>query len=212
MRRAFGGEKKLKALDYVSYSLSRTVYRDEDTATTEQLWFVHMRKPLVIKLEINGQDTTMHATDLLPLISALENQEERAVHERLLRSRFFNFLYLLHAPEADFAFIAKQTYQSEPVDVIRVTDRLDQKVSLDLFVNREGEVVTSSTIDPESGQYEVFGDEFAYERIAGGLVFPLQYKVVQLGKLLVEGTFSNMQVNRLSPFWERQLRLLGIKP
>ena len=212
MLRAFGGKKKLKALDYITYRLTRTAYRDEDTTTTEQLWFMHLRKPLVIKLEVNGQDTIVSSTASLVLDCAPDIPERKAAYERLLRSRFFNFLYLLNAPDADISFITRQTYKREPVNIIRVSNRQFPTITLDLFVNRKGEVVTSSTIDRISGQYERFGDEYAYEKLAGGVVFPLLYRVVQQDKLLAEGIFSNMQLNSLSPFWERQLRLLAVTP
>ncbi|MFD2248277.1 hypothetical protein [Pontibacter ruber] len=209
MLRAFGGKKDLSKIESITYTLSRKTYKEGDTVSTKQLWYMHLQQPLVVRLDITGTDTTAVATTTYKEGKDTTN-EAKAAYEALLRARFFNFLYLLTTPEAEFTYLSQSTYRNSPVDIVRVTSSQNAQWTLDLFVNKKGEVVTSSSVNPTSGKYERFGDEYAYEKVAGNIVFPLQYRIVQQDKVLSEGLFSELQVNKLSPAWEKQLKRLGI--
>lgn len=200
--KAFGGEENLKSIEYITYTLSRKVYRQEDTISTRQLWYMHMQNPLVVKLEIAGTDTTVFYTNCDTEVSPAHKNQYNA----MLRSRFFNFFYLLTTSEAAFQYVRKDIYKGSKVDIIRVTNKIDPKLSLDLFVNSKGQIVTTSTESAVSGQYERFGDEFNYAVLPGNVVFPLHYKVVEREAILVEGVFSDLQINRLSPIWKKQIK------
>ena len=213
MWKVFGGKKNLNKMEYVTYTLTRSAYQENgDTVRTKQLWYVHLQKPLVIRLDIGAGDTTTSSTSFYKPEELSIHAEERAIYEGLLRARFFNFLYLLTSPDATFTYVKPYTYHNSPVDIIRVSSRQHPQLTVDLFVNKKGEIVTSSSPNPASDEYARFADELEYARIAGKITFPLIYRIVQQEKVLAEGLFSDMEINKLSPFWQKKLQVLGIAP
>ena len=211
MLKAFGGKKNLDKMEYVTYTLSRSAYMENgDTVRTKQLWYVHLQKPLVIRLDIGAGDTTTFSTSFYNPEELSEKAEERVIYEGLLRSRFFNFLYLLTSAEARFEYVKPYTYHNSQVDIIRASSRQHPQLTVDLFVNKRGQILTSSSPNPASGEYVRFADELDYVKVAGKITFPLVYRIVQEEKVLAEGLFSDMQINKLSPFWQKKLQVLGI--
>lgn len=212
MLKAFGGKRNLDKMEFITYTLSRSAFQENgDTVRTKQLWYVHLQKPLVIRLDIGSGDTTTFSTSFYKPEELNNKAEERAIYEGLLRSRFFNFLYMLTSPEATFVYVKPYTYRNNSVDIIRVSSRQYPQMTLDLFVNTKGEVVTSSSPNPSSGEYVRFADELEYVKVADKITFPLIYRVVQQEQVLAEGLFSDMQINKLSPFWQKKLQTLGIE-
>lgn len=210
MMRVFGGKRQLEKIDYITYCLSQEVYKNGDIIASRQLWYMHLKKPLVVKLDIIGQDTV---TSIISPRSAKESGGSRNgnISASLLRSRFFNFLYLLTAPEVEFIYVKQEIYKNIKVDIVRVTNKLDPSMSLDLFVSKKGEIITSSYPDPATGTYKSFGDEYCFEKVTNKISFPLHYKVVQHGDVLAGGLFSDFRVNKLSSFWLRRLALLELE-
>lgn len=203
MAKALGGKKALGQIEYMTYTLTREAFRERDTLCTTQLWYVHLRQPLIIRLDVAGADTLAISTALHN--PALSEQENKRVHDGLRRSVFFHFLYLLNAPEARYTYLGTYPYKGQQLDVVRVHNSQSPEMRLDLFVNKKGEVITSSSPNPETGTYERFGDEYDFIKVSDQIIFPVRYKVVQNKLVAAEGIFSDMTFNMLSPFWQKQL-------
>lgn len=187
MRKAFGGSGNLKRIRFITYTLTRASYQDGDTIRTKQLWYIDMRSPRVVRLDISGTDTVVSSQ----------------THESLLRARFFNFLYMLSSPDVTFQFLRTSVYQEQPISIVRATENMS-KATLDLFVAADGRIVTTSTVNNTTGKYESFADEGDYKR-QNRIIFPMSYVVLRQGKVSAEGLFSELCINSLAPFWKKHL-------
>ncbi|HEY1025745.1 MAG TPA: hypothetical protein VGE26_11315 [Sphingobacteriaceae bacterium] len=187
MRKAFGGTRDLERVNHITYTLTRTSYQNGDTVKTRHLWYMNMKKPEVLRFDISGKDTiaSTQATDAL------------------LRSRSFNFLYMLASPDITYKFEKKHIYQGQQVSIVSANDN-SSGAALDLFVTDDGRIVTSSTADRVTGRYETFADEEQYMPV-GDIVFPMVYRVIRDGKVSAEGLFTELTINRLSAFWKKAL-------
>lgn len=189
MEKAFGGKENLSKLQYITYKISRQGYANNDTIRTTQLWSIHLRKPSVLKLEVTGQDTLRYECNVSQV------DEITPACTNLLRARFYNFLYILTSPTVDFTWIDKTTYKGKIVDIIRVSEKSAPDLRLDVFVEENGEIITTSSISETTGRYERFADEFQYVQLEGGIRFPIQYMVFEKGIKIAEGIFSNISLN-----------------
>ncbi|AKD04192.1 hypothetical protein POKO110462_11500 [Pontibacter korlensis] len=210
MIQALGGQQALRQIDFMTYTLTREAYREKDTVRVSQHWYVHLRQPHIVRLDVAGTDTTVVGTTISH--PALSEQENKTIHDALRRSVFFNFLYLLNAPEARYTYLGTYLYKGQQLDIVRVHNSQSPDMRLDMFVNTKGEVITSSSPTPETGAYERFGDEYDFVKVSDKLVFPVRYRVVQNNKVIAEGIFSDMAFNALSPFWQKQLNKYQIRP
>lgn len=197
MEKAFGGKEKLSQMEYITYTISRRSFANLDTIHTTQLWYIHLKKPSVIKLDISGADT------VISKCHTAENSGGSPACAALLRARFYNFLYLLTSPTVQFSWLKKTTYKGMKVDIIRVSEKSSPELRLDIFVKGNGEIATTSTIAATTGKYERFADEFEYVELEGGIRFPLRYAVFAEGKITTEGWFSGISTNRHKAEWQQ---------
>lgn len=206
MEKAFGGKAKLSQLEYITYTIARRSYANLDTIHTTQLWYMHLKKPSLIKLGISGTDTVSSKCQ------TAENRGSSPACAALLRARFYNFLYLLTSPTVQFSWLKKTTYKGMKVDIIRVSEKSAPELRLDIFVKGNGEIATTSTISATTGKYERFADEFEYVELEGGIRFPLRYEVFADGKIIAEGWFSNISINQHKAEWQRLIGQLSAEP
>ncbi|WP_299708404.1 hypothetical protein [uncultured Pontibacter sp.] len=203
MIKALGGRKALGQIDFMTYTLTREAYREQDTVRVRQHWYVDLRQPHIVRLDVSGADTTMVSTAIQQ--PTLSEQENKTVHDALKRSVFFHFLYLLNAPEARYTYLGTYPYKGQQLDMVRVHNSQSPAMRLDLFVNKKGQVITSSSPNPDTGAYERFGDEYDFIKVSDKIVFPVRYRIVEHNQVLAEGIFSEMAFNTLSSFWQKKL-------
>lgn len=187
-----GGEKALKKLRKLSYTLEKGV--PNQAKVSEQVWIHFKRKRLKKNFTRKGQQVTQYYKKG----KAWEGKGKqkrllaKAETKRLGSDFFYNFLAMLKNPQIQWQWLKATTYQDQTVAIVRVLDGANM---LDLFVTPKGKILTSSTLDAKTGEYEVFADELEYVDIGKGLKFPLLFKVYSSGMLVYEGRFKDMKVN-----------------
>jgi hypothetical protein len=188
----FGGKKALKKLRKLSYTLEKGV--PNQATINEQIWVHFKRKRLKKIFTRKGQTVTQYAKNG----KAWEGKGRqkrllaKADTKRLTNVFFYNFLAMLKDPKIQWLWLKETTYQDQSVAIVRVADKT---YTLDLFVAPNGKILTSSTSDDKTGEYEVFADELEYVEIGKGLKFPLVFKVYSNGMLVYQGRFKDMKVN-----------------
>ena len=116
-----------------------------------------------------------------------------AQSQRLANNFFYNFIGMLQNAKVQWTFVKNTTYRKQQVRIVRVIDGQDQ---LDLFVNAQGDIVTSSTPDA-AGNYGYYADELEYKNVGKGVRFPLIFKVFRDGKCTYEGEFKNVVLTNM---------------
>ncbi|OJJ23489.1 hypothetical protein BKI52_03760 [marine bacterium AO1-C] len=188
--KVFGGKTALQTVKTFAYTLEKGVPDQPKTAEKVMLNFTKrfIKKTFekegktISHIYQNGKGWEMKQGKKTPLTDKLT--------KRLTNNFFYNFIGMLQDNDLQWKFIKNTTYRAQDVRIVRV---MNDEHQLDLFVNKKGEVVTSSTPN-ESGKYNYYADEYEYKAVGKGIRFPLIFRVFKAGKCTYEGMFKNVVV------------------
>ena len=190
--KAFGGKKALRSVKTFAYTLQKGV--PGKPKATEK-WVLHFAQnrienrmtkdgQTIIQRYENGQGWEVK--------SGKQSKLDTKATKRLTNNFFYNFIGMLQDESIRWEFIKNTIYREQKVRIVRVSNTAHR---LDLFVNKQGEIITSSTPD-STGKYSYFADEFEYKSVGQGIRFPLVFRVFEANNCTYEGVFSNVLINQ----------------
>lgn len=176
--KAFGGKKALQSIKTFAYTLNgQKVVIDFDKR--------------LLKKELTRSKTQFYENGKAWEIAIGEKKMlSKAKAARLGNTFFYNFLCMLTNDRIQWKFIKSTIYAKQAVDIVRISD---VKHSLDLFVARNGEILTSAS-PKEDGTYDSYADELEYVTLNKGVRFPLVFRIMRNGKASYEGRFENVKI------------------
>ncbi|MBC5993649.1 hypothetical protein [Pontibacter cellulosilyticus] len=199
MIKASGGEKALNAINLFSYSILKTSY-GTDTITTRTDYILDLSRQYVEEKQFTDIDSTIRWTDATGAWIILNGNKSKLPEDeikRLQRILLTNFISMLKNDALEYVYKESTSYKGKTVDIIKVYTPSRQNLVLDLFIDSEnGQILTSSKPDPETGKYSYYADELDYQHIGEGVKFPLVYQVWIGGKIVTEGRFMDVVVRK----------------
>ncbi|HAS40918.1 MAG TPA: hypothetical protein DCS93_10580 [Microscillaceae bacterium] len=190
--KAFGGKKALRSVKTFAYTLQKGV--PEKPKTTEK-WVLDFAQNRIEKRMTKDGQTIIQRYENgqgWEVKSSKQSKLDTKATKRLTNNFFYNFIGMLQDDSIRWEFIKNTIYRKQKVRIVRVSNTVHR---LDLFVNKQGEIVTSSTPD-STGKYSYFADEFEYKPVGQRIRFPLVFRVFEANKCTYEGVFSNVLINQ----------------
>ncbi len=187
--KAFGGEAAMKQVKELTYTLEKGKIGGAKTKERVTIYFRDVEVKQVFSKE-GVAITRLYSNGRIwekKNGNTVELPKEQS--KKLSNLFFYNFIGLLKDDLVKWKFIKSTTYRQQPVRIVRVSN---EQYQLDLFINRQGEIVTSAS--PKVGPYLYYADEFEYKSIGKGIRFPLVFKVAKDGKYTYKGKFKEVEV------------------
>jgi hypothetical protein len=193
---AWGKEKDWQTVKTLSYHLQR--WDGEGNFLSEADFVLDFIHQSVKEIKVVKGDTIINFwqnQQSFQQIRGLKNSLPMEDAQRLSAVLYYNFFNFFIRKNIAFEFLRSTEYQGIKANLIRIKDVEKKQSDLDIWVDAKNHLIlTSSTW--EEGKYSYFADESDYQKIYKTLKFPLVFEIIENGKKIRKGVFSNCRVNQ----------------